>query len=460
MTKSSSIKKHIYKLPLFAICLILAGVSLIPFFIPGHASAYGQISNRSLTISSGVPSKTGVTYTFVFRTPTITSAIQSMKFIACTTAVATYPEGDCSSSASDINLSGASYSSGAQAGFTDATAFGIDGTGATAGALPGENCTPAANEVCLTRTSATTDTGGSTTAKTIAFTGVVNPTVANTAFYIGIYTFSSANYTGLIDFGATASAVTATLQTDAAVAEVLQFCVGSSAVNDSDTTLIANDCSTVSGTSVDIGTLDTSAINVSPISTDGGNGDNGVAMVRSNAGNGVAISYDAIQASTGANHLGTLRISGQTCNTIGDPGVDADGNTKTDACINAAGAVQGAFTPGQERFGMTVAGVNHLGTTSYTCVYDNGGSGANTCHLEPATNYLGKGGLGTEQFGSDNGFAWVENGSSTTIASSAASSVPQVDDEALVLKFAATPSITTPFGRYSVQTDFIAVPTY
>jgi hypothetical protein len=35
-----------------------------------------------------------------------------------------------------------------------------------------------------------------------------------------------------------------------------------------------------------------------------------------------------------------------------------------------------------------------------------------------------------------------------------------VADEALILRFAATPSITTPFGAYAAQTDFIAVPTY
>jgi hypothetical protein len=223
--------------------------------------------------------------------------------------------------------------------------------------------------------------------------------------------------------------------------------------------------------------LDTSSINISPVTTDGGNSHSGVAMVRSNAGNGVAISYDAIQASTGTNHLGTLRISGQTCNTTGDPGADANGNTFTDPCINAAGwnsgtgnATQGTLTAGTEMFGMTIAGINSNGTTSYTCQYGDSNQSlatGNTCHLEPQTNYLGKGGTGTEDYctscntvDSGNGYAWDEDGSSTTIASSAGATVKQVDDEALIIKFAATPEITTPFGRYAVQTDFIAVPTY
>jgi len=134
----------------------------------------------------------------------------------------------------------------------------------------------------------------------------------------------------------------------------------------------------------------------------------------------------------------------------------------TDSCINAAGA-QTVFTPGTESFGMTVAGINSNGTTSYACQYGDTAqslAAGNTCHMEPASGYVGQTTTGLDDFGTGNGFAWVENGTATNIASSAASTVKQVDDEALILKFAATPSITTPFGRYAAQTDFIAVPTY
>ncbi len=245
----------------------------------------------------------------------------------------------------------------------------------------------------------------------------------------------------------------------------MQFCVGSTTVNDADATLIANDCSTVAGTSVNIGTLDTSQLNVSPVLTDGGDSNNGVAMVRSNATNGVVINYRAIQAPTGTFHKGTLRITGGTCSQVGDPGADANGNTLIDPCINAQGGTQGFLTPGSEKFGMTIAGVNCLGTSN--------GTNSGVCNfaapytdnnLVPLTNYIGKGSnvycnvCNTADSG--NGYAWDESGSAVPIASSASSTVKQVDDEALVLKFAATPSITTPFGPYSVSTDFIAVPTY
>jgi hypothetical protein len=196
-------------------------------------------------------------------------------------------------------------------------------------------------------------------------------------------------------------------------------------------------------------------------------------MVRSNAGNGTVIAYDAIQAATGTNHLGTMRISGGTCDYPGDQtGYPQNGfagtNDFTDQCINAAGATQQNLTAGTEMFGMTIAGINFGSTTSYTCQYTTTPAGGDTCNMKPLANYIGKGGSGTEDFcavdcntaDTGNGFAWDETGSAVNIASSASSTVKQVDDEALILKFAATPSITTPFGPYAVSTDFIAVPTY
>jgi len=442
MKKKRALSKGLtYKLYLLAIALFITGVVAAPFMMARNVSAAGQITSRSLTISSGVPSATGVTYTFTF-TPAATSQIQSMKFIACTTAVDTYPTATSCTPPNGMTAAGDGFSNAAfdsQSGFQGATNFAID-----AGA---NDCTPAPNIICVSRSDTTAQT---ITSRTIAFNTIKNPATPNTPFYVGIYTYTSTNFlTPATDFGATASAVVQTLTTNAAVAEVLNFCVGSTTVDDVSTN-IANDCSALSGTSINIGTLDTSAINVSPVAVNGGDNKNGVAMVRSNAGNGTVIAYDAIQQS-GTNHRGTLRISGSTCNAVT--------NTFTDSCINAAGTTQTTFTAGTEEFGMTIAGINFGSTTSYTCTY--GTPPGNTCNLHPLNNYLGEGTSGSsEAYGTANGYAWDESGSATNIASSASSTIKQIDDEAIVLKFAATPSITTPFGPYAAQTDFIAVPTY
>lgn len=456
--KISSYKKHLYKLPLLVICLLLAGISMIPVLVPGQAGAYGQITTRKLTLSSGVPSASGVTYSFTFTVPS-TAQVQGLKFKACTNAVGTYPGGTC---VAPTGMTGAGNGFvnavfDSQSGWQGATNFAVDAAGAN-------DCVAAGNILCAKRTDTTAQT---VTARTIAFNTIKNPSVANTAFYVGIYTYTTNTWTAVsqTDFGATASAVVQTLTANAAVAEVLNFCIGSTAIDDT-STLIATDCSTVAGTSLNIGTLDTSLINISPVALNGGDGKNGVAMIRTNALNGVTISYDAIQQS-GTNHQGTLRISGGTCNTTGDPGADGNGNTKVDPCINAAGVAQTTFTAGTEEFGMTVAGVNNGSTTSYTCQYGytvptpTGSTtpiaAGNTCSLMPSTNYLGKGtNAANADYGTTNGFAWDETGTARQIASSTTA----IDDEALVLKFAATPSITTPFGPYAAKSDYIAVATY
>lgn len=451
------IKKSVDRLILLTVAVILAFAWLVPV-LGQKASAVGQITDRKLVISSAVPSDTGVTYAFTFTPDAVsTVAVQGLKFIACTTAVGTYPTGTCTPppgmTASGDGFDNAAYVS--QSGWQGAVNFAIDNTGAN-------DCLHTPNVICANRTSATSQT---VTPRTITFNTIKNPSTPNSSFYVGIYTYGLSTYTvgSRVDFGATAAAVVVTLTTYAAVAEVLQFCVGSTTV-DSDLAAnpVATDCTGVSGSSVNLGTLDSSQLTVSPVTTNGGDSNNGVAMLRTNATNGATVSYRSIPATTGTNHLGALRISGRTCNTTGDPGADGNGNTKTDACINSAGATQGSFTAGSEAFGMTIAGVNCGGPSSYSCVYSTG-----NYNLVPQTNYVGKAGNvyctvcnNITSADGGNGYAWVESGAATVIASSASSTIKQVDDEALILKFAATPEITTAFGPYSVSTDFIAIPTF
>ncbi len=434
------------RLSTVVITVILSCSWLLPL-MTGTASAAGQLTSRSVSISSAIPSATGVSYTFDFTLPAAsTSQIQGIKFTACTTATATYPGGTCTAptgmSGGGNGFTGASFTN--QSGFQGATNFAVDGTGAN-------DCTASANVLCVKRTDTTSQTGG--TAKTIKFGGIKNPSSVNTAFYIGITTYTTVNWTGgsIVDAGTTATATVQSLTVSARVAEILNFCVGSTAIDDATTTTGA-DCSAISGTSVNIGTLDSSSVNISPVTINGGDSNNGVAMLRTNAANGSTVSYRAIQAGTGTNHLGTLRITGASCNA---------GTVNSDGCINAAGGTQTPFTAGTEDFGLTVGGVNCGSTSvvSYTCDYSTG-----TTNLAPDAQYIGdtytQGTTGIFGASAAKGFAWDESGNPAVIASSASSPIKQVDDEALILKFAAASNIITPFGSYSVQADFIAVPTF
>ncbi len=420
----------------FTIALLVISL-VLPVLIIKQASAAGQITARSLALSSGVPSKTGVQYTFTF-TVSSTSDIEGIKVQACTTAV-----GNCSAPA---GLSFSSVTFGTQSGWQGATNFAIDNTGAN-------DCTPSASIICANRTDATAQT---TTSRSIRFDTITNPSGVNSTFFARVSLYNANNYTagaGFVDYGVTAAAVVQTLTTSAAVAEVLNFCVGSTTVNDAETTsTLPTSCAGVSGTGVNIGVLSTSGVNVSPVdAVDGGDDLNGLVMLRTNSTNGTTVSYDAIQAVTGTNHLGTLRISGANCNA---------GTVSTDGCINAKGTTQGTIVNGTEEFGMTIAGVSCDSTTSYSCVfsstnynlvrdaaYDGDGTASNV------TNFSDTGVVsGT----TTSGYAWDETGAFDQIAAS----TTYVDDEALLLKFAATSALITPFGSYTVQTDFVAVTTY
>jgi hypothetical protein len=430
---------------LVGLTLILS--ALLPTLAPRSASA-AQITKRQLSISTGVPGATSVTYTFGASTggSDTTSGfffgtshiVRGMKFEACTTAVGTCtgPTGFSFASASGFTLTG----------WQDTTAFTKDNTNQN-------DCDGTqARILCISRSTAST-AENTTTSHKIVVTGVTNPSTTNSSFFIRMTTYTNATYTAgsATDTGTVASATTQSLTVSAVVAEVLNFCVGATTVNDA-TTSVATDCTGVSGTTVNIGTLDTSFTNVSPVNVNGGNNNNGVAMLRTNAVNGATVSYRAIQQS-GTNQLGTLRISGATC--------DTDENSVQDQCIKAQGTTQGNFSASNERFGMTIAAINCGSVTSYTCTFTSG-----TYNLVRDADYDGNGGntyptdSGTVSGTTNAGYAWDPSGSFDQIASSTGSTTKVVDDEALILKFAATPSITTPTGSYTAQADFIAVATY
>jgi len=413
---------------LLAVVLLIGG--LFPLFVYRDASAAGQLLTRSLTLNTAVPSATAQ-YKFTF-TVAATSTVQSLKFQACTVAV-----GTCGT------VTGISFSSAAwvsQNNWQGATNF-VKGAGSN-------DCTGSATVLCANRTDATNQTA---TARDITFGTITNPSTVNTAFFIRITTYSDNAYTAgnIQDTGTVAAAIVQTLTVSAAVAEVLNFCTGATTVNDA-TTSVGATCANVSGTGLNIGTLDTSVTNVSPNSSNGGDGNNGVAMLRTNATSGATIDVVAIQQS-GTEHLGTLRISGATCNAT-----DTD---YTDQCIRAQGTTQATFNADgtTERFGMTIAGVNCGSVSAYECIFT---SSSNKLTRDAA--YDGNGGAtyvtdtATVSGATDGGYTWDDTGATDRIASSST----VVDDEALILKFAAYPAITTPFGAYTAQASFIAVATY
>ena len=395
---------------------VLIAALLLPLLLlnQNEVSA-AQLTSRSVTIST---SKVSVTanYVIAFTTP-VTTNIGSVIVQSCTT-----PLGTCTApTAQVINI-------GANATWTGTSATNFTRTTSATGAC----AAIANNQFCGTRT-AVSETNG---AKTLTITGATNPS-ATGSFFLRITTYSDAAYATPVDSGVVAGAIVAQLTVNARIQEILNFCVGATAINDATTTPGA-DCSAITGTTVDIGVLDAGTINISPVTTNGGTSNNGIAMLRTNAQNGAVISYFSEQNTSS----GTLKVAGAAC---GD--ITPSTGSSTDQCINSA-ATQGTFTAGTEEFGMTVAGTNCGSTTAYTCVYTAGSN-----KLDPTGQYIG---AGSNAYGTTNGFAWDASGTAATIATSPT----VVDDEALILRFAATPAITTPTGAYTVTSTYIATVTY
>jgi hypothetical protein len=397
-------------------------------FLNGTATA-AQMTSRSVLISTGIAAA-ATDFTFTF-TPSATTQIQSMRFTACTTAL-----GACTAPAG-LNIAAGTVG---QSGFQGATSFTKDTTSG--------GCTTN-NILCVTRTDATAQT---LTSHAITMTGGTNQNgtncsgAANCTFFVRMVSYSAANWTTPVDDGTVAGSTTQLFTVNATIQEALSFCVGATTINDA--TTATPDCSSVSGTSLNLGTLQPTTTSVSPVvAGNNGDGNNAIARLSTNASNGTNVTYKAFQQS-GTNHQGTLRVGGATCNV---------GVVNTDQCINARGTTQGTITAGTEHFGMTVAAVNCAATTAYTCTFAGGtynlirdadydGTGANTYPTD--TDLV----AGT----TNAGYAWDESGTPDSIAAS----TTVVDAEALIIKFAATPNIVTPTGSYTALADFVATPTY
>lgn len=411
-----------------AAVIVLAGTLSIAVSATASA-ATTQLSSRSASQTTAVPSAANtLLFTFTTTDKGSSTNVKQIEIEFCDT-----PLGACSSISNIPTLPGSPSAT---------LGGGWAGSGVTTTLQNGRTSSATNNQIKVVITTPANENNKA--GLTVQVAGFTNNATANLSYYPRLRLYSDTGTT-LEWYGSVAQSTSQTLTVNARVQEILSFCVGSTLIDDA-TTSIAADCSGVSGTSVDLGVVSSGAINVTPVSaTNGGDLKNAVAMVQTNAVNGVTIGYKAIQDTSS----GKLKVVGATCS----------GTTVTDQCFNSAGTTQTTFTAGTEKFGMTVAGVNCASVpgSAYTCDYSTG-----TTNLQPDAQYIG----GTYvhntsgTYGSGSGYAWDDTGTYDQVASSAGSATKVVADEALVLKFAATAGITTPTGQYQTQADFIATPTY
>lgn len=424
---------------LWTIAGTFALLTVIPALLPSMASAAPAITERELQSSSARPG-VATNLTWIFDTTADAANIDQIEIEFCDTPLST-----CSNVSGTTNIP-------TLPGSPTATLTNFTSTGNTASTGNGDGG-GTNNQITIDKTTA--DAGASLNEATIAINGFTNNATANKSYYTRMRLYSDTGTT-LVWEGVFAQSTSQTLTVNARVQERLDFCVGSTTANsDAATAVIPGDCSTISGSNVDIGNIESGFTNISPVSAgNGGDGENGLAMVRTNAVNGVVIDYKAIQNSAS----GSLKVAGSTCGST----VIVTG-AATDQCFNSNGTTAVDIDAGVEAFGMVVAGINCESTTAYTC---NFGTGAYNLVRDP--EYDGAAAPNNTfvtEADQDTGdtvgeYAWDDTGAADRIASSAGSSVKVVDDEAMILKFAATAGITTPTGSYTVQADYIATATF
>ncbi|USN96743.1 MAG: hypothetical protein H6797_00895 [Candidatus Nomurabacteria bacterium] len=291
--------------------LVFAFVLTVTPFLQAPFANAGTITNRKITLSTSVGDASGVTYTLTSDAlPTTGTAIKSVGVQFCTSL-----EGACST----------------PAGFSaSASTLAVQPSGVGAGSGWTVN-TASAGSLRIVNAANATNPSGSVS---IQWGGVHNPTATNTTFYAKITTYSDAAWTTAVDSSDTALSTSAQIQVVLDVNEALTFCTG--------TSITGQNCATVAGSTVDLGTASTTA---------------------------TATGTSVFAASTNGEHGYTVTVTGPT--------LTSGSNTITAMAANAASSV------GTSQFGINLvsnatpsvgSNVSGTGTAAATANYNTANS--------------------------------------------------------------------------------------
>lgn len=248
------------------VLIAVLSLNLVPQFVWA-----GEITDRSVTISSSAAGESGVNHSFNISVPSST-AIQSFSAKACTTASdsCTTPSGFDAGSASLLSQ---------PTGFGDSSGWSAD--------------TSDPGSIRMQNSTNMTSPGPS---QSVTFDGVTNPSDTNTTYFLRITTYSDDSYTNEIDNGVVTASTAEQVHLTSYVPPILTLCVGVS---------IPTDCSSAKGNSIDLGKF-------SPGSTSSGTSQ---MRASTNAINGYVITVNGSTLSSGSNTID--RLATPTASRIG-----------------------------------------------------------------------------------------------------------------------------------------------
>lgn len=450
---ADALKGRLQKFQYIIIAVLFMAALAAPVLLPSKAHA-AALEQRSVTISTSEPDATGVSYDFSFNMPGSATPVRGITMQFCTVALGTcvLPTG------MDISSADVGTEAWDQTGVDPWEVEDAD-----AGAC---SQTTDLYELCLERTAPLNEAGSGDT-KTIEITGVTNPNLSGnfTNVFVRITLYSDeATYATPIHDGTVVAAIVRQITVNGRVSERLDFCVGAvlddnagGGGEDTEIAAIGSNtvCSDLPGDStIDIGTLDDSGATISPVpvsAVSGSNGNYGVAAVKTNALNGVAISFFAEPATSvsggDTDNLRAFRVLPTDCQSDQTTGAGL-----TDQCFRSASATGDDFSAlsgaTQERFGMQVS-----------CFEQNDGTRSTTASLSADADFADSDttdATDCEDADDATNFAWNDTATAADIASSTA----VVDDELIKFNFGAITSSTTPTGAYTVISTYIATATF
>lgn len=379
------------------------------------ADAYAQqVSQRSLQLSTTLDGTQGATaaanselngvdatHTFTFD-PATTGAVLSMQFMYCTTAI-----GACTAPTGLDVDTGTAITVQTDEGVAFTNSYAIDGTGQN-------DCTAAANVICIFHATGNTFTAGTGGTIVFAFDDITNPTVLGT-FFVRMFTYSDSAWSTEVDNGTVASSITTGISITSRVVETLGFSttadLAGSAAEGTTCAALAADGAIILGDALD-GTLS------------------------------ISLAYDA--------------FSGFRLNTNAANGalVQYRGNTLTKGTdnIDAIGAAPATSNIGSEQFGLAVDADGDPSLAGSTGGF--GGVG----QLDLNANYDGGDGTITEPGTAE--FAYVANTLTTIAESTPPGGTGYVDCDTALVRYIGNISPLTPAGTYTTVVVYYAVPTY
>ena len=351
-------------------------------FLPGkvHAATQEFSGTRSLTLEddkvggsapgSGTAGATNdtVKHLFSFTIDNLGSNVGSVSFQYCTTAEPVAGGIGC------IQPTGMDLTNAALASNTGITGF----TTLTLSTNVDASDTGATNnEIVVGRTSAASVV---TTASTFEFSGVANPSTANTTFFVRIAVYSSTDGTGTpLEGGTVAASTSSPIQLSGNMPESLVFCTGGTV---SETNSVP-DCTTATSGSLSFNQL------FSPTSTAYSTSQ---MAASTNAGHGYAITVGGTTLTSGTNSVKAMTTAGNSeygvsqfgMNLVANDGTAYTNAPKIDATTMPAGYAPSAdITPtsnGTNYNGEALANFNTNGTFAFndTALNTVADSGYNT----------------------------------------------------------------------------------